>query len=98
MGKLQTLASFALNSAHYRAVMLRFPNTLDVIFGAGMTQIAWRARLVGSARCADRTPQRGVPTVVLTRIDFERLTIDVMLSEAKHLWFIPLSGIGRKID
>jgi hypothetical protein len=21
-----------------------------------------------------------------------------MLSEAKHLWFIPLSGIGRKID
>jgi len=20
------------------------------------------------------------------------------LSEAKHLWFIPLSGIGRKID
>ena len=62
--------------------MLRFPNTLGVIFGAGMTQIAWRTRLVGSARCADRTPQRGVPTVVLTRIDFERLTNDVISSEA----------------
>jgi len=44
---------------------------LDVIFGAGMTQIAWPARMVGSARCADRTPQRGVPTVVSTRIDFK---------------------------
>jgi len=55
---------------------------LGVIFGAGMTQIAWRARLVGSARCADRTPQRGVPTVVLTLIDFERLTNDVISSEA----------------
>src|SRR6476620_10347157 len=63
-------------------VMLRFPNTLGVIFGAEMTQIAWRARMVGSARCADRTPQRGVPTVVLTRIDFERLTNDVISSEA----------------
>ena len=66
--------------------MLRFPNTLGVIFAAGMTQIAWRARMVGSARCADRTPQRGVPTVVLTRIDFERLTNDVISSGAKHLW------------
>ena len=55
---------------------------LDVIFGAGMTQIAWPARMVGSARCADRTPQRGVPTVVLARIDFERLANDVISSEA----------------
>jgi len=52
---------------HNGAVMLRFPNTLGVIFGAGMTQIAWRAGLVGSARCADRTPQRGVPTVEILR-------------------------------
>jgi hypothetical protein len=40
---------------------LMFPNTLG---GAGMTKIAWRARMVGSALCADRTPQRGVSTVV----------------------------------
>ena len=40
--------------------------------------------MVGSARCADRTPQRGVPTVVLTRIDFERLTNDVISREAKY--------------
>jgi hypothetical protein len=66
-------------------VIWRFPNTLGVIFDAGMTQIAWRSRLVGSARCADRTPQRGVPTVVLTRIDFERLTNDVISSETKHI-------------
>jgi len=33
--------------------------------------------MVGSARCADRTLQRGVPTVVLTN--------DVISSEAKHL-------------
>jgi hypothetical protein len=38
--------------------------------------------MVGSARCADRTPQRGVPTVVLARIDFERLANDVISSEA----------------
>ena len=74
--------------------MLRFPNTLGVIFGAGMTQIAWRARMVGSARCADRTPQRGVPTVVLTRIDFERLTNDVISSEAKHLWPISVARVA----
>jgi hypothetical protein len=74
------------------AVMLRFPNALGVIFDAGMTQIAWRARMVGSARCADRTPQRGVPTVVLTRIDFERLTNDVISSEAKHLSFLDVTG------
>ena len=72
--------------------MLRFPNTLDVIFGAGMTQIAWRARLVGSARCADRTPRRGIPTVVLTSIDFERLTNDVISSQAKHPWVTSVSS------
>ena len=77
---------------HKVAVMLRFPNTLGVIFGAGMTQIAWRARLVGSARCAYRTPQRGVPTVVLTRIDFERPTNGVISSEAKHLCFLAVRG------
>ena len=66
-----------------------------MIFGAGMTQIAWRARLVGSARCADRTPQRGVPTVVLSRIDFERLTNDVISSKAKHLGLFA-SRIGFK--
>ena len=68
--------------------MLRCPNTLGMIFGAGMTQIAWRARMVGSARCADRTPQRGVPTFGLTRIDFESLTNDVISSEAKYLWLL----------
>jgi hypothetical protein len=63
--------------------MLRFPSTLGVIFGAGMTQIAWRARMVGSARCADSrtlSGQRGVPTVVLTRIDFEVRQPDNLLS------------------
>ena len=54
-------------------------------FWWGMTEIAWRLRMVGSARCTDRTPQRGVPTVVSTRSDFERLTNDVISSEAKDL-------------
>ena len=70
--------------------MLRLPNALGVIFGAGKTQIAWRSRLVGSERCADRTPQRGVPTVGLTGVNFERLTNNVMSSEAKHLCLFPL--------
>ena len=59
--------------------MLSVAKHLGLIFGAGMTQIAWPARMVGSARCADRTPQRGVPTVVLTRIDFKRRTNYVIL-------------------
>ena len=41
-------------------VMLRFPTCSASLF----TQIACCAQMVGSARCADRTPQRGVPTVV----------------------------------
>ena len=57
-------------------------------FWWGMTEIAWRAQMVGSARCADSrtlSGQRGVPTVVSTRSDFERLTNDVISSEAKDL-------------
>ena len=69
---------------------------MGVIFGAEMTQIAWRARMVGSARCADRTPQRGVPIVVLTRIDFERLTTDVISSVVKHLWLFPVGESLQK--
>jgi hypothetical protein len=66
-------------------VMLRFPNALGVIFGTGMTEIAWRAPVVRSARCADSrilSGHRSIPTVVLTRIDFERFTNNVISSAA----------------
>jgi hypothetical protein len=61
-------------------------------FGAGMTQIAWRVRLVGSGRCADRTPQRGVPTIVLTRVGLRDLQTMSLAAKRNISDFLPWPG------
>src|SRR5215471_11102245 len=91
--------------------MLRFHNTLGVIFGAGMTWWqAWVASPLARERGRVRVLCQGNPCAPTNanpspesspllrgerrrkplsdlRLDFERLTKDVISSEAKHLGF-----------
>jgi len=76
--------------------MLRVSNIVERDFSCGMTQIGWRARMVGSARCADRTPQRGVPTVEILGFAQNDLRGVLNSVDAARNPIIGLSGIWKR--